>query len=148
VVRNCTKIPGDVISKLIQINEIQFVELYIDASNYQEILAVLSSNIDKSRRILYELFQSRYNDDLYGKENFSNETRNLTAFKYKLGKGKNIRIYCKEYLDEQIISISKKSRQFKKVVLISVYYKKSYDLDKKLRQHLTSIASYEYEFEE
>lgn len=46
----------------------EFVELYIDKENKDEILTFFKKKKKKTRRILYEIFSNRYNPDLYGKE--------------------------------------------------------------------------------
>jgi hypothetical protein len=146
--RKCYKIPNDLFKDIIGITVIQSVELYIDEKNAKKILTTLNQNRSKLRSIFYILFQGKYNNDLYGKEKFSPETRDLTALKFRLGKGKNYRIYCKEYFDEKIISIAPRVGQNKKVVLIESINKKTNELDKKLRNLLTNIGGYDYEFEE
>lgn len=148
MLRKCYKIPFELFKDIVDITVKQCVELYIDEKNAAEILTVLNQNKSKLRNILYILLQGKYNNDLYGKENFSNETKDLTALKFKLGKGKNYRIYCKEYFDEKVINLATRSIQNKKVVLIEHVNKKSNELDKKLRNLLTTIGGYDYEFEE
>jgi len=148
VIRKCVKIPVEILEKIYQITDIQYVSIYFDQENSEKILTVLETYIKKTRRIFYEILKNRYNDELYGKENFSEKTQNLTALKYRLGKGNNIRVYCKEYIDDQTILITGKSKLHKKVVMISVYDKKSNKIDKKLKNHLETIGGYQYEFEE
>lgn len=148
MLRKCLKIPFALFKDIIDITVKQNVELYIDEKNATEILTILKQNQSKFRKILYILLQGKYQNDLYGKENISPETKDLTALKFKLGKGKNYRIYCKEYFDEKVINLSTRSIQNKKVVLILPVNKKSDELDKKLRNLLTTIGGYDYEFEE
>ena len=146
--RGCVKIPSEFLKDIIDITVIQSVELYIDEKNATEIVTILDQNRSKLRNILYILLQGKYQSDLYGKENFSTETKDLTALKFKLGKGKNYRIYCKEYFDEKVINLATRSIQNKKVILILPVNKKSNELDKKIRNLLTTIGGYDYEFEE
>lgn len=148
MIRKCHKIPLEVFKDIVNAADKQYVELYIDDKNFDEILDFLSQYQSKTRSILYILLKGNYINELYGKENFSPDTKDLTALKYRLGKGKNFRIYCKEYFDEKIINMSRNSTQDKKVVLIELHNKKSNEFDKKLRNLLTKIARYEYEFEE
>jgi hypothetical protein len=148
VLRKCYKIPFELFKDIVDITVKQNVELYIDEKNATEILTILGQHQSKLRNILYVLLQGKYQNDLYGKENFSAETKDLTALKFKLGKGKNYRIYSKEYFDEKVINLATKSVQNKKVILIKPVNKKSNELDRKLRNLLTTIGGYDYEFEE
>ncbi len=113
------------------------VSLFVDEKNKSEIFKILSENSDRFRRAIYELLQGRYNNELYGKENISDITKNITAFKFKKQRGTNYRIYCKEYIDET-------SPNIKKVVMIRLHNKKTQKIDKKIKQMLESIAKYEY----
>ncbi len=137
MVRNCTKIPLESFKSEFGIKNIYNISLYIDEENKDEIWEIVSTNIDRFRRALYELLQGRYNNDLYGKEDVSENTKNITAFKFKRRKDTNYRIYCKEYIDED-------SPNVKKVVMITVYNKKTQKIDKKIKQLLEKIAKYEY----
>lgn len=140
--RNCKKYD---ISSFINIYP-QFAKanttFYIDEEEYSKIIDFLSEkkvisgeykNLKKFYRILYEILNNRYNDDLYSKEEMSAKTKNITAMKFK-GR-KNIRLYCKEY------SISGK-----KVVIVCLYKKKVQENDKKIKNLLESISEYKYEF--
>ncbi|NOX87034.1 MAG: hypothetical protein GXO86_13925 [Chlorobi bacterium] len=138
MIRNCTEIPLDDFRIEFGIRSIFNVSLFVDEENHAEILKILSENTDRFRRAVFELLQGRYNNELYGKEDISDKTKNITAFKFKKRRGTNYRIYCKEYIDDF-------SPNMKKVVMIQVYNKKTRKIDKKLKQLLESIAKYEYE---
>ncbi|MCX7877334.1 MAG: hypothetical protein N2510_01695 [Ignavibacteria bacterium] len=105
-------------------------EFYIDEVNYEEIIQVLENNPKKTRRILYEISQQRYNDELYEKLRGYN---NITALVYK-GKT-NMRVYCKEYKQHN-----------KKIVAVVAVHKKSYKINKNLKSTLDLISKYEYTF--
>ena len=79
------------------------------------------------------MHKNHYNSDLYGKEEISEKTKNVTAIKFK-GK-ENIRIGCKEFF-----------RRGKKVVMIVKIIKKVQKNDKKLRNIYETIGGYDYEF--
>lgn len=120
------------------INTIFKIFLYVDEKNKDEIFEIIKQNRDRFRRAIYVLLNGYYNNELYGKENFSNKTKYLTAFKFKKRGNANYRIYCKEYFDNT-------SPNIKKVVMISVFNKKTNKISGKLKQHLETIAEYEYD---
>lgn len=136
--RKCTEIPLEPFKNEFGIKNIFNISLYVDEENKTEILGILSENKDRFRRAVYELLQGRYNNELYGKEEVSNKTKNITAFKFKRRRGLNYRIYCKEYIDEF-------SPNIKKVVMIIAHNKKTQKIDKRLKRILETIAKYEYE---
>ncbi len=118
------------------INTTKQIDIYIDIEEEREIIKVLISNPKKTSRILVEMLNGHYNNDLYGKENISEEAKDITAMKYK-GKP-NIRVYCKEYIDED--------NQDKKIILIWATEKKTQEINKKLKTRIEIIGSYDYEF--
>ena len=136
--RKCIEIPLEPFRNEFGIRSISNVSLFVDEENNAEIYKILSENTDRFRRAIFELLQGRYNNELYRKEEISGKTKNITAFKFKKRRGTNYRIYCKEYIDEH-------SPNIKKVVMITVYNKKTQKIDKKLKQTLESIAKYDYE---
>lgn len=109
------------------------IEIYVDESNYEDILSTLESNKKKFRRILAQIDSGMYNNDLYGKEDISNKAKNVTAIKFK-GKN-NERIYCKEFFLGN-----------KKVVMIIAIKKKTQKVNKELKNLLETIGGYDYEF--
>ncbi|MDD3050578.1 MAG: hypothetical protein PHR06_05470 [Candidatus Cloacimonetes bacterium] len=117
------------------------VELYIDSENKVEIIEFLNQEYKKVRRILFHVFKNQYNRDLYGKEEFSGKTLNITAMKFKgsaSGSRKgNERIYCREYFVPQ-------KTGFKKVVLIALYAKR--ETDKKTKTFVEKLGGYDYGF--
>ncbi len=135
--RTASEIPLSAFIAEFGIKTIHRVSLYVDEKNKDEIFDIISQNRDRFRRAVYVLLQGNYNNELYGKENISKKTYNLTAIKFKKRKNANYRIYCKEYIDEY-------SPNIKKVVMVSAYNKKSMKISKKLKQHLNTIAEYEY----
>lgn len=108
-------------------------EIYVDLVNKEEIEEAIQNNLKKFRRVVYEMHKNHYNSDLYGKEEISEKTKNVTAIKFK-GK-ENIRIGCKEFF-----------RRGKKVVMIVKIIKKVQKNDKKLRNIYETIGGYDYEF--
>ena len=114
------------------------VELYVDLRNKDEIVDFLREKRKKARRIFYEIFSLRYNYDLYAKEEVSKKALNITAMKFK-GRG-NERIYCKEYF-------IKENNREKKVVMITLYVKKS-QKGKKIKNLIETIGGYNYGFDE
>ena len=111
------------------------IELYIDDAIESEFISYLSNDkfIKKFRRIAHEILSNRYNDDLYGKEEVSNKSKNITAMKFS--NLNNLRIYCKEF-----------SGLGKKIVAIQFIHKKSQHVNKKITSVLENIGGYYYDF--
>lgn len=112
------------------------IEIYIDKDNRKNVIAFMKKEYKKTRRIFYEILSSRYNRDLYSKEEISKRTKGITAMKYKGKSRHNMRIFCKEYFDNMTN---------KKIVIISTYKKKS-NKSKKWRNYIEKIGGYHYEF--
>lgn len=93
------------------------VKIYVDLQNAREIIQFLAieKNRKRLRRILVEIFNFRYNNDLYGREEVSQKATNITAMKFS--KRENVRIYCKEY-------VQKENEKTKKIVMLCLYHKK------------------------
>ena len=138
MLRKCNKISLERFKIEFGIKNIYDISLFVDEKNKEEILNVLNRNSNRFRRIVYELLQGKYNNDLYGKEEVSHKAKNITAFKFKRNRDTNYRIYCKEYIDEL-------SPNIKKVVMIRAYNKKTQKIDKKIKLILESIANYKYD---
>lgn len=117
------------------------ISLYIDEVNYTEITEFLTKKtvfnkyLYKKRfyRILYQIFQNRYDEVLYGPEEMSEKSKDITAMKFKTTG--NIRLYCKEF-----------KQGGKKIVIICLHSKKVTKNDKRIKNLVESIAKYEYEF--
>lgn len=117
------------------------IEVWIDTDNADDILAfILAKKKDggykykkKLQRILYLVFSNTYAKDLYTKENISDNTKDVTAMKFKGKSADNTRIYCKEIY-----------RNGKKVVMVVKYDKDEFD--KKTKNIIEKIGGYEYEF--
>lgn len=137
MVRECDKIPLEHFIKEFSIRNIHLISLYVDKKNKSEIINLISQNKDRFRRAVYVLLQGTYNNDLYGKENISKKTKNITAFKFKRRKSSNYRIYCKEYIDELNLNT-------KNVVMIAVHNKKTQKFDNKTKTIITKISKYDY----
>ncbi len=118
----------------------QNFELRIDEENAEKLLTFLLEKkkgkyirIKKFARILYEISQDRYNDDLYGNE--PPKGKNITAMKFK-GK-ENFRIVCKEIFCDN-----------KKVIMVTVFHKKSSkgkNISKKDLEIYKAVGDYEYD---
>jgi UDP-N-acetylglucosamine pyrophosphorylase len=116
------------------------IELRVDEENAEEIISFILKrnkagkyiNIKKFSRILYEVLKGNYNDDLYGKEEVSKKAKNVTSMKFK-GK-QNYRIGCKEIFCDK-----------KKVIMISLFHKKTTKNSRKEKTIYESIGGYEYE---
>jgi hypothetical protein len=125
------------------------ISIYVDsekAEEYNKIIEVVEQNSKKFIRVLYQILSLQYDNDLYGKEKVSENTTDLTAIKLKGGKidnrkSLNIRIYCKEFFDEN------HKQSTKKIVAICVLENKTVEkIDKKLKNTLEIIGTYEYDF--
>lgn len=139
--RICKKISLGPFKKEHGIRTIQQIELFYDVENAEKILGVISENKNRFERALFEIVNGRYNNDLYGKENFSTKTQHITAIKFKKSHNNNYRIYCKEYHDDKVPNR-------RKIVMAGIYNKKSQKLTKTIKTYLNSISEYEYEFKE
>lgn len=136
MVRECKRLYlEDIFDKVPQLPK-NNVELYVDLRNKDEIVDFLREKRKKARRIFYEIFSLRYNYDLYAKEEVSVKAKNITAMKFK-GRD-NERIYCKEYF-------IKENNREKKVVMITLYVKKS-QKGKKVKNLIETIGGYNYGF--
>jgi hypothetical protein len=119
------------------------VEIWIDLDNVKEILEIITEKgkdgnyirQDRFKLILYTLFRYQYNEDLYAQEKINNRASKITAMKFKKHRGKNIRIYCKEF-----------EQSGKKIVMITSTNKTTQSVGKKLITLIESIGKYEYEF--
>ncbi len=117
------------------------ITLFIDEGNYSEITEFLTKKtvfgkfLYKKRfnRILYQIFNNRYDDTLYGPEEMSDKSKDITAMKFK--NTGNIRLYCREF-----------KKAGKKIVIICLHSKKVTTNDKRIKNIIESIAKYEYEF--
>jgi len=138
VVRKCEKIDLAPFIREFNIKNVWQISLYVDEKNKLEIYELIEKNNNRFKRAVYVLLQGNYHNDLYGKEDVSGKTRNITAFKFKRRHNSNYRIYCHEYFDEFLPNV-------KKVVMIIVYNKKSQKIDKKLKSILEKISKYNYE---
>ena len=107
-------------------------DFYIDDENADEIVNVLSDFGTKTRRILYEITNNRYNTEHYEK---LKGYKDVTAFVYK-GKT-NYRIFCREFKDGK-----------RKIVLIKAHHKKNTEYTKKELNIVNSIIKYVYEYSE
>ncbi len=107
-------------------------ELYIDIGNSEEIISIIENNSSKTRRILYEISQHRYKNNLYEKLVGYND---LTAFVYK--GSENLRIYCKEFKNGK-----------KKIVAAFGIHKKSYKIKKGTKSKLDGLSKTKYNFYE
>ncbi len=136
--RKCENISLDAFKKEFKIQNIFDIQLYVDSQNKSEVFNVIQENKERFRSAIYVILGGLYNDDLYGKEKVSAKTSSITAIKFKRTKSKNLRIYCKEYIDS-------KSPNIKKIVMICTYDKKTQKIDKKLKTVIEKIAKYEYE---
>ena len=137
--RKCSEIPLNWFKNNLKITTLFQLELFVDCENKEEIFALMQNYMHRFRSSLYVMILGNYNNDLYGKENVSDKSRNMTAIKFKHGKNENPRIYCKEFFDSKIPN-------YKKVVMISSYNKKTDKIDKKLKNFIETINNYEYEF--
>ncbi len=129
MLRTCTEIN---IKKYFE--EETIVQIYIDDKNQKEIMEFIKrkNNLNKTRRIFYEMLKNRYNNELYRKEKVTSKAFNITAMKYT-SKGK--RIYCKEYIKPD-----------KKIIVIMALYNKK-EFDKKTKKFIENLTEYEYGFE-
>lgn len=109
------------------------IDIYIDIENAEGMINIIETKKKKFRLIIRQVLSGKYNNDIYGKENFNEKTKDITAMKFK--GGDNERIYCKEF-----------KKLGKRVVMITEYYKKSYKLTKEIKNLLESISEYEYDF--
>ena len=114
------------------------VKIYVDVENFDPIKDFLSAaqHAKKFRRILFEIFSLRYNDELYGKEDVSAKAAHITAMKFS--QKDTVRIYCKEFL-------STNNPKEKHIVMMLLYHKKVWK-SKKLQELLEHIGGYEYDF--
>ena len=138
MIRNCSEIPLNDLKNQYNINNIYNIYLYVDNKNKSEIYRIIENNKDRFKRGIYTLLQWRYNNELYGKEEFSKKSKGITAFKFKKRKNSNYRIYCKEIFDESSLNV-------KKVIMVFAYNKKTQKIDKKLKQLIEKISKYDYE---
>jgi hypothetical protein len=97
----------------------------------------IDANRKKLKRILFEIYNLRYNDDLYRKEAVSEKAESVTAMKF--AHRNNVRIYCKEYF--KAIPPGAKN-----VVMISLYTKKE-TKSKRIKTLIETIGGYDYDFE-
>ncbi len=136
--RSYTEIPLDGFRKEFNIAD-KRVTLYVDDLNSEEIFEVLATYIKHFNVVLFWLLKgvNTYNDDHYGDESISAETKGIKAMKFKTGKGQNYRIYCREFFN------SDKTK--KKVIMSYAFHKKSEGMDKKLINLLKAIGEYDYE---
>ncbi|QQS28470.1 MAG: hypothetical protein IPM47_16655 [Sphingobacteriales bacterium] len=108
--------------------------IYIDVTNFNGILAVLENNKKKFRRILEEIFNNRYNNELYLKEKVTKNAGHITAMKFA---NQPNRIYCAEFIMKD---------GYKNIVLIKEHNKKSQKIDKKIKTLIETISTYEFDF--
>lgn len=114
------------------------VVLYMDIRFEKHLMDLLLNRKIKRKFLMVAEYalSDRYNDDLYGHENISNATKDVTAIKIcVLG---NHRIYCKEFFAPGI----------KRIVMIKHVDKKTEKVSKDLIQLIKQIGGSEYEFEE
>jgi hypothetical protein len=105
-------------------------DFYIDDENAEEVVDVLTEFSKKTRRIIYEIENHRYNPEQYEKLKGYND---VTVFVYR-GKT-NYRIFCREFKNGK-----------KKIVLIKAHHKKSKEYTHKELNIVNSIIKYVYEF--
>lgn len=132
--RKVEKFPIDEFAREIGWQDPIDVEVFVDYENKAEIIKTIEARKKKFRRILYLILAHRYDSDLYDKEVVSEKSKQVTAMKFK--KGKNQRIYCKEY----------RNTDGKRIVMICSVNKKSQKNDKKLRNLIETIGGYDYGF--
>lgn len=110
------------------------IDLFIDENLKIEFLKIigLPGFIKKFRIILTVILSKKYNGDIYAPVRKDLNVKNITVMKF-IGKN-NFRIYCKEYFSDS-----------KKVVMISLFHKKTQSYDKKIINLIKKIDNYEYE---
>ncbi len=119
------------------------IELYADLENWEKILEVIESNNKKFIIILFHILSGNYSQKVYGKEDISEQASDVTAMKFPNGKlnGRtvNIRIYCKEFFKEL-------NNHKSKIIIMANVIEHKTDVDKKLRNFINNLGTYEYEF--
>ena len=135
--RRANRVPIEHLARDLGIADPARCSLYVDEQNRANIEEVLSTeqNQKKFRRILYEVFNFRYNDDLYRKEWQSSDEPHITAMKFS--DRNNTRIYCREF------DLSDGRR----VVMLQAVAKKSQKNDRRIRDRISAYGAYEYEFD-
>ncbi|NOX45525.1 MAG: hypothetical protein GXO89_00925 [Chlorobi bacterium] len=116
------------------------MELFVDGDNANKIFEIIQKNNNRFKRALYEMLLGRYNNDLYGKENVSPKTKYVTAIKFKKRGNANLRIYCIEIFKDL-------TPNYKRIIMVDSYHKKTNKIDKKLKNFIENIGTYEYTFE-
>ena len=116
------------------------IELRMDENNAEDIIKFLLEtdkngkliHKKKFQRILYTVLSGHYNSELYDREEVSTKAKNVTAMKFK---GKlNFRIGCK------VITCTNK-----KVIMVSLFHKKTQKNSKKEIAIYEAIGGYDYE---
>lgn len=136
--RKCIEFPiDDFLKEFPQFQE-KTVKIYIDLENAREIVDFLNDrqHRKKLRMILFEIFNLRYNESLYGKENVSAKAKDMTAMKFS--QKETMRIYCKEF--SQVGELNHKY-----VVMICLYHKKVWK-STQLKKMIEHLGGYDYEF--
>jgi hypothetical protein len=135
--RTAVRIPIDDVARQLGFSSEVRCQLYVDAQNRDEIESVFfdPANKKKLRRILYELFSNRYNDDLYRKEWQNTGDPRITAMKFT--DSGNTRIYCREF----------HYSDGRKIVMLQAVSKKTQKNDNQIRARFRAYGEYEYEFE-
>lgn len=114
------------------------VRVFYDKDFGTDLISFLSQGkiMNKMQIRLYIMLRGvdNYDDDLYGKYEFSEKSKNITAVKFK--KGDNWRILCKEFFHSS----------GKSIVLIKLLKKPSQEITKKMKKIIEPIGDFNYGF--
>ena len=135
--RECIEFPLNSFYKKYPELETSNIQLFIDTKNSDEIIDFLNDNQKTFRKILYIILKNQYSKQLYRKEEVTKKSKFMTAMKFAKGsyKGKNGRIYCKEFFSEE---------KEKKIVMILLLAKT--EMNRKLKKRIEIMGGYDYGF--
>jgi len=136
--REAKRIPVDnLLGKTIADREKPSISFYVDSKLEKELSDILkdSSFLKKFRRVVAAILGGIYTNDIYGKESFSDETKDIWAIKITVREN-NYRIYCKEFFNDH----------GKNIVMTHLLKKKCQKNDKRIRTILEKIGGYNYEW--